>query len=170
MSDGWKKLDLAGGGLQSANLRLAALLRRRGTAAALLCLYPLGLHRDYLHDRRGAWLYRAATLLAAAALLLGQMLPAGLLLAAQAVFAIRDLLLLEYTVSALNKKLRMQIYLGQAAGAPDGFAGRYTDETPDTRDTPGNAPPGTGSRMPSFAEQEKLLRDLAEAQRRDRTP
>ena len=44
-------MDLAGGGLQSANLRLARLLKRRRIAYALLILFPLGAHRLYLEDR-----------------------------------------------------------------------------------------------------------------------
>lgn len=167
MSDAWKHIDLAGGGLQSANVRIAALLKRRGTAGALLCLYPLGLHRDYLGDRRGAWSYRGVTLIAAAAFLLGHTLPAGLLLAAQAAFAVRDLLRLDDTVAGLNKQLRMRVYLGQTAGAPADFAGHYTDEPPAAGGAAGHHP-GPGRRTPSFAEQEKLLRELDASRRKPR--
>jgi hypothetical protein len=174
LSDAWKHIDLAGGGLQSANLKLAALLRKRGTAGALLCLYPLGLHRDYLKDSRSGWAYRTVTLFAAAALIFGYWLAAIALLAGQAAFAIRDLLRLDDMVAALNKRLRMQVYLGQTAGAPAGFAGHYTDEPAapgggaDGASSSATEPP-PGSRVPSFSEQERLLRELAASRNRDRT-
>jgi hypothetical protein len=175
MSDAWRKIDLGGGGLQSANLRLAALLRKRGTAGALLCLFPLGLHRDYLGDRRGAWTYRTATVFAAAALLLGQGLAALALFAVQAAFAVRDLLRLDGMVAAVNKRLRMQVYLGQTDGAPAGFRGHYTDEPAASGHDPAEGPPlpaapfQPGRRAPSFDEQEKLLRELAAGRNRDKT-
>jgi hypothetical protein len=53
----WKQMNLAGGGLQSANIRLARLLKRRRVAYALLLLFPVGAHRAYLEDRPGAVLY-----------------------------------------------------------------------------------------------------------------
>lgn len=118
MSKAWTKLDLGGGGLQSANLRLAVLLRKRSTAYALLALFPLGLHRDYLRDPRGAWLYRAGTGLAIAAYLLGGMMIAAAVLAALAGGAIYDMVRLEHVIARLNKQLRMQVYLRQAPGAP----------------------------------------------------
>ena len=162
MGDAWKNFDLAGGGLQSANFRLAALLRKRGVACALLAFFPLGLHRAYLHDRRGAWLYRAGTLLGVAALLAGLPLVAGLTLAAGAAFAIYDLVQIDDAVARVNKRLRMQVHLSHSAGAPQGFKGHYTDEHERTGHAPG---PTTNversSRAPSFAEQEKRLRELA---------
>ncbi|MBI4194039.1 MAG: TM2 domain-containing protein [Betaproteobacteria bacterium] len=152
MTGAWKKIDLAGGGLQSANVRLAALLRKRRIAYALLALFPLGLHRAYLHDRRGAWMYRAGTLLGIGALLYGETLLAGFVLAAASAFAIYDLLRLEDGIARVNKQLRMDVYLHQTAGAPPGFRGHYTDGEPSgARD----------SRPPSFSEQEKRLRELA---------
>ena len=167
MGDAWKHLDLGGGGLQAANLRLAALLRKRGVACGLLALFPLGLHRDYLYDRRGAWLYRGGTLLGVAALLLGLPLLAGLTLAAGAAFAMYDLVQIDDAVARVNKRLRMQVYLSQSAGAPQGFRGHYTDAHPpdDEQERTGREPGSTAdvqvpSRAPSFAEQEKRLREL----------
>lgn len=129
MSKAWTELDLDGGGLQSANLRLAALLRRRGTAYALLALFPLGMHRHYLRDRRGAWLYRGGSLLAIAAYLLGQSALSAVLLAALAAWALYDLFRIDDAVARINKQLRMRVYLGQTPGAPRGFKGHYTDKT-----------------------------------------
>jgi len=172
MSKAWTKLDLEGGGLQSANLRLAALLRKRGTAYALLTLFPLGLHRAYLQDRRGAWLFRAASLLCVAAYLLNRPVIGGVLLAALAAGALYDLFRMENRVARINRQLRVQVYLGQTSGAPPGFKGRFTDnalgEYPQDRDQEcSDAAPthGRPSRLPSFAEQEKLLRELAATRR-----
>lgn len=129
MSKAWTKLDLKGGGLQSANLRLAALLRKRGRAYALLALFPLGMHRAYLRDRRGAWLYRVGSVLCIALYVLGQP-TAGLgLLAVLAGGAVYDLFRIDSAVARINKQLRMQVYLGQTPGAPRGFKGHYTDKT-----------------------------------------
>lgn len=181
MSKAWTELNLEGGGLQSANLRLAALLRKRGTAYALLALFPLGMHRHYLRDRRGAWLYRGGSLLALAAYLLGQPAISVVPLAALAAGALYDLFRIDDAVARINKQLRMQIYLSQTSGAPQGFKGHYGDDTLDEylkikdREHAGQAPqPAPGrrqtSRVPSFAEQEKLLRELAETHKRDAKP
>ncbi|OGA51397.1 MAG: hypothetical protein A3G24_19270 [Betaproteobacteria bacterium RIFCSPLOWO2_12_FULL_62_13] len=141
MSDAWKELDFAGGGLQNANIRLAALLRKRRVAYALLALFPLGLHRDYLHDRRGAWLYRGGTLLGVAALLSGQTSLAGLVLAAGAAFAIYDLVRTDDRQPGTQED-----------------SGHEPLPSADTR---------TGRRASSFAEQEKRLRELAATRRKN---
>jgi len=156
MSDAWKKLDFGGGGLQSANLRLAALLKRRRTAWLLLCAFPLGLHHDYLADPRGAWSIRAVTLLAAGALWYDIVAAAIALAAVLLAWALIDTQWIEPRLTKLNRQLRMQVYLGRGGGAPAGFRGRYTDDEP-ARDQPAHR---TG-RAPSFAEQERLLRELA---------
>ncbi len=178
MGKTWTKLDLEGGGLQSANLRLAIMLKKHGTAYALLALFPLGLHRDYLQDRRGAWLYRGASGLGIAAYLLGQPVLSLVLLAALAAGAIYDLLQIDGNITRINKVLRMQVYLGQSAGAPAGFKGNYTDspreEDLKIKDQEHTArvdeSVATGSRAPrvlSFNEQEKLLRELAQLRQRN---
>lgn len=102
MSEAWKQLDLEGGGLQSANLRLAALPRKRRTAFALLALFPLGLHRDYLRDRRGAWLYRTATLLCTGAYLAGYPLISQAAIAVLAACAIYEALRIDDAVAQIN--------------------------------------------------------------------
>lgn len=103
MKRSWKRLDLEGGGLQAANLRLARTLRRRGVAYALWLAFPLGAHRWYLKEPWGALAY--CGLSAAAAFL-----PA--LAAAAAAFALFDLWWIDRRVTALNKRLRMQAFLG----------------------------------------------------------
>jgi len=67
VSEAWRGLDLGGGGLQAANIRLAQALERRSRACGLLAVFLLGLYRAYLGDPRGDWLYRAASVVAVAA-------------------------------------------------------------------------------------------------------
>lgn len=111
MSDAWRRIDLEGGGLQSANLRLARLLKRRRVAYALLCVFPLGLHRDYLGDRAAAWAYRAGTgLLAVVAAYDMTAAMAGV--AAMSLAALVDLFRMESRIVRVNKALRMSVYLG----------------------------------------------------------
>lgn len=179
MSEAWKKLNLEGGGLQSANLRLAALLRKRRSTFALLALFPLGLHRDYLRDRRGAWLYRSATLLCASAYLAGHPLISLAGIAVLAACAAYEAFRIDDAVAQVNKQLRMRVYLSQTPGTPAGFKGHYTDsgpaDSPETREqvNPTHPPQPAAihqrnPRVASFTEQEKMLRDVAEIRRKTR--
>jgi len=106
MGKTWKKMDLAGGGLQQANLRIARELKRRPVAYALLALFPLGAHRWYLRE---PWGGAAFVALSAAAWFWW---PAAL---ASAGFAVFDAWWIDRRVTVLNKRLRMQAYLGNAA-------------------------------------------------------
>lgn len=155
MSEAWRGLDLGGGGLQAANIRLAQALKRRPRAYARLAVFPLGLHRAYLDDPRGAWLYRGASVITLAAFAIDWRiaLPIVCLIVAAVV---HDFFWIERRIVALNKTIRVAVYLSQSPGAPHGFKGQYTDEDASTR-TP---------RVPSFAEQEKLLRELAKGRER----
>jgi hypothetical protein len=156
MSEAWKRLDLGGAGLQAANLRLAALLKRRSRAYALLALFPLGLHRSYLEDRRGAWAYRIAAVLAAA-LVPAEPLAAAAIAAAIAAFALRDILWIEDALARINKRLRVEVYLSQTQGAPSGFRGRFPEGQEPERAAQEEEPPPL-----SFAEHEKRLRESRE--------
>ncbi len=153
MSEAWKRVDLGGEGLQQANLRLAAALRRTRIAYLLWLAFPLGAHRVYLREPRGAWAYRLASVLAVVLFLLdwrASALLGGILVAA----ALYDLLYwIGRRLTEVNKALRMQAYLRPVAGAPPGYRGRFAED----EDAP---------RPPSFAEQERLL---AEIERRKRS-
>lgn len=155
MSASWRGLDLGGGGLQSANLRLAQALKRKSGAYWRLAAFPLGLHRAHLDDPRGAWAYRAATAAAVAAAFLDWRAGAAiaLLLAAAALY---DLYWIDRRVVALNKAIRRRIYLSQGAAPPPGYRGRELGERP------------AAARAPSFAEQERVLRALATDTARER--
>lgn len=176
MPDAWKHLNLEGHGLQSLNLRLARELRKPARAYELLALFPLGLHRAYLGDRRGAWAWRLGCLLTLALLLWAR--PWGL--AALVVLALAltaDALRIGDRCAAYNRALRRRAYFSPGAEPPKGYRGRYSDhdadeiademqryleeknkESPSPHTAVVRAP---GSRAPSFNEQEALLRKLA---------
>ncbi len=174
MSEAWKKLDLEGAGLQRLNMTLAQEMKRRPMAYGLLVLFPLGLHRFYLAERRGGFAYLGLSLLGLVlALTLGPVwLLAGLVPAL--LFAAFDLVWIDRRVTAYNKALRMQHFLKPGARPPQGFRGRYTDD--DTgldeyvrikeSERAGHQPVGkeageTGRKhIPSFNEQEAMLREL----------
>lgn len=145
LSEAWKRLDLGGAGLQRANLELAGRLKRRGRAWALLAGAPLGLHRAYLDDAKGAWLWRIATVAALAAILWDLRLAAAAGAALVAAIAY-DAWWIDGRVTTLNKRIRRETFLAGEA-PPPGYSGRVI------------APPAP--RAPSFAEQERLLRELA---------
>lgn len=177
MSEAWKRLDLGGGGLQSANVRLAKLLKRRRIAYWLLAAFPLGLHRSYLQDPRGAWAFRAITASGVVTVLSGWTLGGALMLLLVAGLALHDIRWIDDRVARLNKRLRMQVYLGQTPGPLRGFRGRFAEGDPDEyppikdleqpahrwqRDV-GRA---CRARTPSPAEQERLLRELVAARKK----
>jgi hypothetical protein len=152
LSGGWRQLDLGGGGLQRANLELARRLKRRRTAYALLAVAPLGLHRRYLGDRRGAWLWPLGAAAGVGAAFLDIRIALGIAALFVAALAY-EAWWIDRQVTAANKRIRREVYLAQAAAPPPGFSGRFPNE---------HAP---RSRAPSIAEQERLLRDLTRSRR-----
>ncbi|MGM0412912.1 MAG: TM2 domain-containing protein [Pseudomonadota bacterium] len=184
MSRPWQKLDLSGGGLQSVNQKLAGRLRKRTTTWALWPLFPLGLHRLYLGDRRGA---AALPLLTLGALVLwwaGWPPIAAALATVVLGWGVVDLFRIEGLRAEVNKTLRKQAFLGGGATPPAGYRGRYPQEAEDPeaaiaaysaekeQEHGGHMPPRTGgddsgSRMPSFNEQEKMLREMAQERAKD---
>ena len=172
MPDAWKHLNLQGQGLQSLNLRLIQQLRRPRRAYALMLPFPLGLHRAYLGDTRGAWAWRLGCLAAAALLLWTR--PWGLLVLPLLVIALlADALRIERRCAAYNRALRRRMYFSPQTEPPKGFRGRFGDDATDelqnylTQKGGESAVPhvpvtrATGSRAPSFNEQEALLKELA---------
>jgi len=155
MNTKWRELDLDGGGLQAANLRLARMLRRRTVAYGLLLVFPLGAHRWYLAEPRSAILYPVLSTAAATAGYADMTVIMMAALLALAALLAWDLYTLEDRIVAFNKRQRMAVYLSGKAGAPAGFRSRFeADDTPaGTTDAP--------RRVPTLAEQEALLRTLA---------
>ena len=186
MNEAWKNLDLEGEGLQTLSLRLSQQLKQRTRAYRLLLLFPLGLHRAYLDDNRGAWAYRLAFVLAVSAWLLRRPCIGFSIILLMTGFAVYDIRWVEDRIARLNKAIRMAAWRSRPATAPAGFRGRYTDDSPDEAGQTDNASatpddwirlkesergghvqpgrdPAYNSRMraPSIAQQEALLRELA---------
>jgi len=161
MDPSWKEMDLAGGGLQSANIRLARLLKRRRVAYALLLLFPVGAHRAYLEDWRGALLYSIGAAVAVVSVVSGAPLMGGGVGAALIASALLDIRWIESAVARINKRLRVEVYMSQTPGAPPGYKGRFEADKPgdDTRRDDGVA---------SFAAQEQQLRNTAARRHRNR--
>ena len=172
MKRAWENLDLEGGGLQSANRRLVRRLKRRNIAYFLWFLFPLGGHRVYLDDLPRALGYTGLT---TAAIILYLSLGNWLLLvpvAIAAAWALYDLVWIDRRVTRINKQIRVAEYLRSDNRPPAGFRGRYTDDA-GMAATATEEPPHDGSpagttttphgkkRIPSFAEQERILRELA---------
>lgn len=175
MAKTWQKFDFGGAGLQTANLVLARRLRRPGIAYALWLAFPLGLYNWYLRAPwRGAGYALAVVAVIALAYLVSWPM-ATILAGAIALLALYDLYWIDRRIVALNKAIRMEVYLGTGAAPPANYRGRYRDEDSDIasyiadkeRERAGHAAPttapgsGTGKRAPSFAAQEALLRELA---------
>ena len=183
MGKAWRQLDLEGGGLQAVNAVLAAGMRSRPRVYAAWLLFPLGLHRFYLADRRGG----AVFLLLSAATLLAVLVAPGhwwlLPLLPMLALAAYDLFRIEHRVVAFNKELRMRLFLRKGHRPPREYRGRYPEEDAESRATEdlaaytaikereraGHAPaegdrltgkPEANRRAPSFNEQEALLRQL----------
>ena len=182
MSKAWKELDLNGEGLQAVNARIASQMRHRGLAYGLLALFPLGLHRWYLASPLGGLAYLALSAATLACLwTLGwtwALIPA----AAELALLVFDLVWIDRTVTAYNKALRMRSYLRPGSRPPKDYRGRYSDadELDDylhlkERERGGHQPIdmqalesdyGQQRRVPSFAEQEAMLRELARVKQR----
>lgn len=188
MSEAWKNIDLEGSGLQTANMRLARLLKKRPLAYALLALFPLGLHRDYLGSHGAAWMFRGVTLVAGLLSWYGQFWPAIGLLAALAVAALIEIRWIDTRVAQINKKLRIEVMKSTGTAPPPGYRGRYTDDAPAPADhlaeyirvkeqergghrrigrEETDKERGEPRRAPSFAEQEAMLRELYKSKKKD---
>lgn len=178
MSRAWQKFDFEGGGLQSANLALVRALKKRYLAYILWVFFPVGAHAAYLRAPRRALAYVLLSLLVVAAWAWLPIAAFWVLLGGLCVLALYDLRWIDRRLIALNKEIRMHIYLGQTRGAPRDFKGHYTDEN-DLKDytrlkeqeRAGHTRPTDTARptarAASFAQQEALLRELAKKKRRD---
>jgi TM2 domain-containing membrane protein YozV len=188
MGKAWKNLNLEGGGLQAVNAVLAANLRSRGKAYAAWLLFPAGLHRIYLGDTRGSALFPllSATTLITALFVPGYawLVPLLCLLA----LAFYDLFLIEQRLVNYNKDLRMRLFLRKGQRPPAGYQGRYPEPPaggdmaknleeyaslkereraghPPKRDAEDSNSGPSASRVPSFNEQEALLRQLSRSRK-----
>lgn len=184
MSEAWKQLDLAGDGLQTLNARLTRAMKRRGVAYGLCALFPLGAHRFYLESPLGAAAYLALTATALIAGLIAGWPWALIPAAAALVYLAVDLVWIDRRITAYNKALRMQSYLRPGKQPPAHYRGRYTDDSAldeyldeKADERAGHQPVdmaaleregyGNKKHIPSFAEQEAMLRELAKRKKGD---
>lgn len=183
MDKAWQKLNLEGGGLQAMNAALARRMRSGSMAYLAWLGFILGLHRIYLMDRRGAIGFLLLSLMSTAAWL---WLPAPIWMLstlALVAWALFDLYWIDGRVVAINKQLRMQLFLRKGQRPPKEYRGRYTDDSGETieadlaaytrtkeRERAGHGAAASGAeghhaptrrRMPSFNEQEAMLRELS---------
>lgn len=180
MRKAWKDLDLEGGGLQTLNAKLASEMRSRPAAYVAWVLFPLGLHRFYLREPLGGAGFLALSALAIVFALfapalwwlvpaLGALLWAGI-----------DLVWIDRRVTTYNKELRKQLFLRKGQRPPQDYRGRYTSDEDARRELqeyqaikereraghPAAGAQDTGSdsggrsRLPSFNEQEAMLREM----------
>lgn len=181
MRKAWKELDLEGGGLQALNAKLAAEMRARPPAYIAWILFPLGLHRFYLREPLGGtgFIGLSVATLIVAWLLAGWwwLIPAG----AMVTWAAFDLVWIDRRVTDYNKELRKQLFLRKGHKPPQDYRGRYTSDEDAQRELaeyqsikegeraghPGPArandrdrDTGGKRRMPSFNEQEAMLRQM----------
>lgn len=169
----WERLDLQGGGLQDANIRLARRLKKPLAAYLLWCLFPLGAHAIYLGYPWRALVYTGASAATAILYLATGDALALLPLAAAFLLALYDLMRMRRWIIERNKQIRVGVYLSRTPGAPEGFKGRFDDDslaehpTEKERKTSPGIPLkaerrwSTPGHAPSFAEQEATLRELA---------
>ncbi len=182
MSDAWKQLDLEGAGLQSLNASLTRHMRKARTAYLLCLLFPLGLHRFYLKEPIGGALYVALGLATLTLGLLGNVLalvPMGAALA----LLVFDLVWIDRRVTRYNKSLRMAQFLKPGTRPPQNYKGRYVQEddlgdylAEKARERGGHQPVDLQAlereadtrHIPSFAEQEALLKAMIRQKQRDK--
>ncbi|AHK78332.1 hypothetical protein M911_03140 [Ectothiorhodospira haloalkaliphila] len=190
MSKAWKQLDLEGAGLQTMNARLTREMRRRPPAYGLALAFPLGLHRFYLREPLGGSAYVALSLLTLILWTWGggawALVPLGVMLAA----VVFDLFWMDGYITRYNKALRMRLFLRPGHEPPRDYRGRvhktgmletYQKEKEQERaghqpvnmedlQARGTQAHGDPRRMPSFNEQEAMLRELAKARKAHRSP
>ncbi|MDH5301631.1 MAG: TM2 domain-containing protein [Gammaproteobacteria bacterium] len=174
MNKAWKSLDLEGGGLQTINQALTARMKHHRAAYALWLLFPLGLHRFYLQQfAPGVFLILLADALALFGGMLFSMLPGWVFLLPLLAVGIYEAIWIDRRVSAYNKELRMKLYLRHDHAPPAHYQGRVIDneqliesfQQEKEQETVGGtakaAAPTLGKQhILSFAEQEKLLREM----------
>lgn len=139
----WKQMDLRGAGLQAVNATLTRQMLHRRTAYLLLLLAPLGLHRFYLKEVWGGAAYLLLTLLLILGLMTGNITLTLLAGVAIILFLGFDAFWIDRRVTEFNKNLRMRVFLQP---------GKDTGE--------GKQPLESQKRMPSFADQEAMLREM----------
>ncbi len=172
MTRAWKSIDLQGDGLQSVNLRLVKRLKKPALAYLLWMLFPAGAHCIYLGSPYRSLIYSSLSAVTVVLLLATGHLASLVPFLGACAFALYDLHWIRQRIPDVNKKIRMEAYLSEAPAAPPGYRGRFTDDDPPQdqvreggigwprHQTPLMSAPKPWGRVPSFAEQEAMLREL----------
>ncbi|MFA7657412.1 NINE protein [Acidithiobacillus thiooxidans] len=185
MPKAWEKLDLQGAGVQSLQIRLQKLQKKPLWAYLYWFLFPFGAHRFYLEES-WAWVFPLVTTAVVVLAVLGLLWEAIVVAVLMLAFALWDLSRISHWISTYNKELRKASWFArQTPAAPAGYQGRTdTGEAPaqwqrelqnytatkeseraghPAAQNPANKGFAPGQRRMSFAEQEKLLREIASA-------
>ncbi|MCL4525006.1 MAG: TM2 domain-containing protein [Gammaproteobacteria bacterium] len=185
MPKAWEKLDLQGAGVQSLQIRLQKLQKKSLWGYLYWCCFPVGAHRFYL-EQPWAWAFPLVSVAIVTLAFLGLTWEAVGFAVALCVAALWDLSRIGPWISAYNKDLRKASWFArQTPAAPADYQGRA-----DTREHPmlwqrelqdytqtkeseraghpaANAPDrkgfAPGQRRLSFAEQERLLAEMAKS-------
>jgi len=174
MSKTWQNINLKADGLQSANLKFIKHQKKPLTAYTLWLLLPLGLHRFYLKSMAIGLLYWLFTSLSLY-LSITTSVPTVVFFLPVFAWGIYDLYWMRERIVALNKALRMQIFLGQNNSQTleqnkptinsQTLIHEYTRiknteaKNLQTPTTPTNQS-AVKKRIPSFAEQEQMLQAI----------
>ncbi len=185
MPKAWEKLDLQGAGVQSLQIRLQKLQKKPLWAYLYWCLFPLGAHRFYL-EAAWAWTFPLVTAAVVVLAVFGLAWEAAAVGALMLAVALWDLSRISQWISTYNKELRKASWFArQTPAAPAHYQGRSdTGEAPaewqrelqnytatkeseraghPAAQNPANKGFAPGQRRMSFAEQENLLREIANA-------
>ncbi|MCK9189539.1 TM2 domain-containing protein [Acidithiobacillus sp.] len=185
MPKAWEKLDLQGAGVQSLQIRLQKLQKKSLWGYLYWCLSPFGAHRFYL-EQSWAWVFPLISVAILVLTFLGLTWEAVGLVVVLCAVALWDLSRIGLWISAYNKELRKASWFAQQTpAAPANYQGRadsseksaqwqrelqdYTQAKESERaghpatNTPAKKGFAPGQRRLSFAEQERLLAEMAKS-------
>ena len=170
MSEYWKHQNLEGNGLQTINQQYARLSRNTKIAYILCLFFPFGLHQFYLKSFVRASLFLSLSMVAVGMYTTSPLISSIFLLTEIILLAV-DVFQIDKRVIDFNKNLKMNLSLQINSAAPKDFQGRYHDDSPidDYLSLKNNEVTAfetkenktTKNRVYSFAEQEKLLKEMA---------
>lgn len=159
MAKNWQNMDLGAGGIQQINLQFLQQRKKLGTAIAFWCLLPFSAHRWYLRHFKLAGLQYLLLVVGIVLFAASQTLALLTLGCLITWFAI-DLFKLPNLVSDYNKQLRLRLYQQQSNGPSTQFTQRF-----DQQDDQSHVTTQHNQRIPSFAEQEALLKQLQQKEK-----
>ena len=185
MPKAWEKLDLQGAGVQSLQIRLQKLQKKSLYGYLYWGLFPVGAHRFYL-EQPWAWVFPLISVAILVLAFLGLTWEAVGLVVVLCAVALWDLSRIGLWISAYNKELRKASWFAQQTpAAPANYQGRadsseksvqwqrelqdYTQAKESERaghpatNTPAKKGFAPGQRRLSFAEQERLLAEMAKS-------